>query len=111
VPAEDVEALATAIKRLRNDADLYRSCQANVAALAPAMTWERALGPILDFCRLPRRAADRVGKPAEYVRADNLLVTRPAAYYARRFMDYARSAGPRTALLHARNFARQRLRR
>jgi hypothetical protein len=111
VPAEDVAALASAIRRLRNDADLYRTCKEHVAALAPEMTWEHALRPILEFCRLPRRAADRVGRPAQYVQAEHLLVTRPAVYYARRFVDYARSAGPKTALLHARNFARQRLRR
>jgi GT2 family glycosyltransferase len=111
VPAEDVQALASAIKRLHNDIDLYRTCKENVAALAPDMTWERALAPILEFCRLPRLAADRIGQPSVYIQTEHLLIPRPAGYYARRFLEYSRSAGPKTALLHARNFLVQRLRR
>lgn len=109
VPPEDVDALAEAIKRLRNDRDLYASCKANVEALAPTMTWEHALAPIIEFCRLPRRAADRVGKPQQYIAAERLVLTRSPGYYAKRFVDYARTAGPKTAVLHARNFVKSRM--
>jgi glycosyltransferase involved in cell wall biosynthesis len=108
VPAEDVDALADAIRRLRTDRDLYATCKAAVETLAPDMTWERALAPIVDFARRPRRAADRVGKPLQYVNSQRLMVSRPATYYARRFVDYYRSVGPRMALTHVRNFVRLR---
>jgi GT2 family glycosyltransferase len=110
VPAEDVAELASAIRRLRNDRDLYRRCRANVVALAPDMTWERALAPIVDFCRLPRTAPDRLGKPKRYI-ATELGFSRSPIYYARRFLAYSRASGSKTAMLHARNFLRQRLSR
>ena len=109
VPPEDVDALATAIKRLRNDKDLYATCKRNVETLAPAMTWEHALAPIIEFCRLPRRAADRVGKPKQYIAAERLVLTRSPGYYAKRFAEYARTAGPKTAMIHARNFVKSRM--
>ncbi|HUH07806.1 MAG TPA: hypothetical protein VML96_08365, partial [Egibacteraceae bacterium] len=109
VPAEDVDALAEAIRRLREDKDLYASCQSSVEALAPEMTWEKALAPIMDFCRRPHRAPDKAGRPATYVRGGTAGLGRSARYYARRFFAYYRSAGAKTALTHARNFTRARL--
>jgi GT2 family glycosyltransferase len=108
VPPEDVDALATAIRRLRNDTDLYASAKANVEALAPEMTWDKALAPIMEFCRQPRRAPDATGRAASYVARRDLVVTKSPLYYAGRFVDYARTVGPRTALVHARNFVRTR---
>ena len=108
VPAEDADALAAAIRRLRNDRDLYATCRANVEELAPQMTWDKALTPIVEFARRPQRAADRQGRPLEYVKAENLVVNRPATYYARRFLEYSRAVGPRQALRHARNVVRAR---
>jgi glycosyltransferase involved in cell wall biosynthesis len=108
VPAEDVGALAEAIIKLRGDRSLYETCKAGVEALAPDMTWERALAPVIDFARRPRRAADRQGRPAQYVNAKNIRVSRPPTYYARRFVEYSRTMGLRTALVHARNFVRLR---
>jgi glycosyltransferase involved in cell wall biosynthesis len=109
VPAEDVGACASAIRRLHNDEDFYKACQANVEALAPGMTWEKALAPVLEFCRLPRAAPDRVGQAHEYVSSENLRIRRGPTYLAKRFYDYYKAAGPQTAMLHARNFVRQRL--
>jgi len=109
VPPEDVDALAQALKRLRNDQDLYATCKANVEALAPQMTWERSLAPIVEFCRNPCRAPDRVGKPQRYIRTDNVVLTKTPWHYAKRIWHYYRSGGPKLALLHARNFARTRL--
>jgi GT2 family glycosyltransferase len=111
VPAEDVDACAEAIRRLRKDKDLYKACKANVEALAPDMTWEQALAPIVEFCRLPRTAADRRGKSHEYISAEHLHIRRGPVYLAKRFYEYYKAAGPQTAALHARNFVRQRLNR
>jgi glycosyltransferase involved in cell wall biosynthesis len=58
VPAEDVDALAEALRDvLVSDADRDRY-RANVAAVAERFRWSRALAPLVEFCRAPRRAAD-----------------------------------------------------
>lgn len=110
VPAEDADALAAGIARLRDDPDFYAAAQANVKALAPEMTWDRALAPIMEFCNNPQPAPDRRPTASRYVAGRGTTVTKSPFYYARRFVDYAQAAGPRTAMLHARNFLRQRLR-
>ncbi|MGH8897422.1 MAG: glycosyltransferase [Egibacteraceae bacterium] len=109
VPPEDVDALAHALERLRNDRDLYEACKANVEALAPEMTWERSLAPIVDFCRNPRRAPDRVGKPQRYIAAERTVITNTPWHYTKRVLHYYRRGGPKLALLHVRNFVRTRL--
>ncbi|MGH8929801.1 MAG: glycosyltransferase [Egibacteraceae bacterium] len=109
VPPEDSSALATAIKRLRNDRDLFETCKTNVEQLAPEMTWERSLAPIVEFCRYPRRAPDRVGKPFRYVSVDDVVLTKTPWHYTKRIVHYYRSGGRKLALLHMRNFVRTRL--
>ena len=111
VPPEDVDALVSAIKRLRKDGDLYKTCKTNVEVLAPDMTWEKALAPIVDFCRQPRRAPDQVGLPLHYVKTANIVLKKSPLYLAQRFAAYYRTAGRETAVIHARNFVRKRLRR
>jgi GT2 family glycosyltransferase len=104
----DAEALAAAIATLLTDEDLARACRANAAALAADWNWHRTLAPVLDFCRRPHKAADQVGRQARYVAARGTVLTRSPLYYARRFIEYARTVGPRTAALHVRNFVRSR---
>src|SRR5205085_4318094 len=58
VAAGDVEAMAAALAALLDDADRRQACRANVAAVAPELTWERGLAPLVEFCRAPRRAPD-----------------------------------------------------
>lgn len=110
VPPEDVDAVAEGIARLRDDGDFYAAAQANVRALAPEMTWDKALAPVVDFCAHPQPAPDRRPTAQRYVAGRGLTLGKSPLYYARRFVDYSRAAGPRTAVLHARNFLRQRLR-
>jgi glycosyltransferase involved in cell wall biosynthesis len=59
VPPGDVAALAQAILKLANDADLRRGCAANVQRVAAAFHWEKVAQPLVDFCREPRPAIDR----------------------------------------------------
>lgn len=128
VPPEDPDALASAIRRMRNDKDLYDTCRTAVERLAPDMTWEKALAPIVEFCRSPRRAADREGRVADYVNLGGggpagstaALAKRVARYYraagpgaaaghARKFLHYYREAGFKTATIHTRNFVKMRM--
>jgi GT2 family glycosyltransferase/glycosyltransferase involved in cell wall biosynthesis len=58
VPAEDVDALVDALDAmLYDDAAAARAREA-VAAFAPGYVWSRVLAPLVEFCRMPRRAAD-----------------------------------------------------
>ena len=61
VPPEDVEALAEALARLLADEAYAAGCAGRVRATAQEYVWERALAPLLEFCRAPHRAPDRDG--------------------------------------------------
>lgn len=58
----DVAGLSAAIEQiLENGPATYRP---GLAAAQEALTWERAATPLVDFCRNPWRAADRLEGPA-----------------------------------------------
>jgi glycosyltransferase involved in cell wall biosynthesis len=58
VPEQDLEALADGLERALYDADFVAGCRAAVARVREDYTWERALEPLMAFCREPRRAPD-----------------------------------------------------
>jgi hypothetical protein len=58
VPEEDVAALAAALERTLYDEEFAARCRANVDRVRDRYSWERALEPLLRFCREPRRAPD-----------------------------------------------------
>jgi GT2 family glycosyltransferase len=58
VPAEDVDALETALFRILDDTALRESCRANAAGVADSMRWSKVLRPLVEFCRDPHRAPD-----------------------------------------------------
>jgi hypothetical protein len=60
VPEQDVDALADALERTLYDEEFAASCREAVARVRGDYTWERALRPLLEFCRAPRRAPDLV---------------------------------------------------
>jgi GT2 family glycosyltransferase/glycosyltransferase involved in cell wall biosynthesis len=108
VPPGDVAALADAILRMRDDAALREACAKALGELAEELTWDLALAPVSAFVRQPRRAADRIGRRAEYVARRNVVVTKSPVYYAGRLVEYVQTVGLRTTLVHARNFVRRR---
>jgi GT2 family glycosyltransferase/glycosyltransferase involved in cell wall biosynthesis len=63
VPAGDVDALEDALFRLLDDDELRDACRRGAAAVAAELTWPAVLRPLLEFCRAPRRAPDRVAVP------------------------------------------------
>ena len=71
VPPGDAEALAGALERVLADPERYR---ANVPRVAAEMVWERALAPLVEFCRAPRRAPDA---PRPDVAATTSVVVKP----------------------------------
>lgn len=63
VPAEDVSAMAEALERFLYDHDAQDQAKRNVRAVRERFRWSRALEPLVEFCREPSRAADRVFHP------------------------------------------------
>ncbi|MCP2258650.1 Glycosyltransferase, GT2 family [Streptoalloteichus tenebrarius] len=69
VPAEDPEALADALERVLYDEEFAATCRERIALVRERFTWENVLAPLVDFCRNPRPAADRLrGSHAPLVR-------------------------------------------
>jgi glycosyltransferase involved in cell wall biosynthesis len=108
VTAEDAADVARALLRIA-DPDRRAACRANVAALAPTLTWEQALAPLIEFCRMPRRAPDLAGRPFRYVRTEaSPPVKRSPTDLARRFVGAARDKGVGNAVRIAANSIRIR---
>ena len=61
VPAEDPTALAAALRKVLYDDAFAAGCRERIAAVAQRYTWEAALAPLVEFCRHPRPAPDRLG--------------------------------------------------
>jgi glycosyltransferase involved in cell wall biosynthesis len=60
LPFRDVDALATAIIRLADDAGLRERCRENERALKPELSWENCLAPLVRFCcELPAPSVSR----------------------------------------------------
>ena len=79
VPPEDVEALATAIEELLYDDDARERISANVREFAKDLTWEHSLAALVEFCKNPSPAPDRVaGIVSERARIDRDLRIRIA---------------------------------
>lgn len=67
VPAEDPDALAAALDRALYDDDFAAACKERIAAVAQRFAWPKALGPLVEFCRDPHPAADRLPGAADLV--------------------------------------------
>jgi glycosyltransferase involved in cell wall biosynthesis len=60
VPQQDVEALAAAIIKMRDDAEFRRICAENERAMKPELSWPVCLKPLVDFCReMPETSTSR----------------------------------------------------
>lgn len=66
VPERDVDALANALESMLYDDEAIAEARKNVSRIREEFTWERALAPLVEFCRDPHVAPDRaalVGEP------------------------------------------------
>lgn len=64
VPAEDPAALADALVRVLYDAEFAASCVERIAVVRERFTWDATLAPLVEFCRAPRPAVDRLAGAA-----------------------------------------------
>jgi GT2 family glycosyltransferase/glycosyltransferase involved in cell wall biosynthesis len=60
VPPENPHALAYALDRVLYDTDFAAACRERIARVREEFTWERALAPLVEYCRNPHQAADRL---------------------------------------------------
>ncbi|WP_407341743.1 glycosyltransferase [Pengzhenrongella phosphoraccumulans] len=58
VEPEDVDALAAALEEMLFDTEAIEGVRARVREFANGYRWSLVLAPLIEFCRLPRRAAD-----------------------------------------------------
>jgi len=58
VPAQDVDALVVALEEMLYDEVAVGEVRASVHDFAVGYEWSRVLRPLVEFCRLPRRAPD-----------------------------------------------------
>jgi len=58
VPAEDVDALEVALQAMLFDDEAVKAAREEVATFAQEYVWASTLAPLVEFCRMPRRAAD-----------------------------------------------------
>jgi len=60
VPAEDPNALAEALAKVLYDTEFAQACRDRINVVRERFTWETTLAPLVEFCRDPRPAADRL---------------------------------------------------
>jgi len=63
VPAQEVDALVVALEEMLYDDAAAGEVRAKVKAFAAGYVWSRVLRPLVEFCRLPRRAPDLALEP------------------------------------------------
>lgn len=107
VPPDDVEAFASALRRLLEDEDLARECRLNVGKLRPDLAWGRVLQPLDEFCSNPRRAPDRSITPKVHARARG----RGPGWFAGRTTTALREGGLKLFLWRTRGYLARRLNR
>ncbi|MFF0149006.1 GT2 family glycosyltransferase [Amycolatopsis sulphurea] len=115
VPAEDAEALAAALEKTLYDEEFAAGCVERMQLVAQRYAWPEALKPLVEFCRNPRPAADRLPGAADLTTAAPVrgaeLVRRDVALVK----EYLAAGGPgelaRRATGRVVKVARERLRR
>jgi GT2 family glycosyltransferase len=60
VPPKNAHALAYALDRVLYDTEFAAGCRDRIAVVREEFTWERALRPLVEYCRNPHPAADRL---------------------------------------------------
>lgn len=72
VPANDPQAMATCLERLLEDTEVRAAAAANVKRVRDCYRWAVVLEPLLQFCRNPTMAADRLGSDTQPLPAQGL---------------------------------------
>ncbi|TDP93698.1 glycosyltransferase [Labedaea rhizosphaerae] len=95
VPAEDPAALANALVKVLYNPEFAQACRERIAVVRERFTWETTLAPLVEFCRDPRPAADRLPGAKPLVRnapLGRLAALRRDAALVREYLD---AGGPK----------------
>jgi hypothetical protein len=95
VPAEDVDALAAALERSLYDTEFIAACTERIAAVAQRFAWPEALAPLVEFCRDPRPAADRLPGSTDLVVTNPLRGKQMLLRDAGLVREYLADGGPK----------------
>ncbi|WP_435156154.1 glycosyltransferase [Amycolatopsis sacchari] len=95
VPAEDADALADALERAMYDEEFAAACKERIAAVARRYAWPEALKPLVEFCRNPRPAADRLPGSADLVVSAPLRGTEALRRDLALVREYLADGGPK----------------
>jgi glycosyltransferase involved in cell wall biosynthesis len=94
VPPNDAGALADALDRVLYDTEFAAGCRERIAAVRERFTWERVLAPLVDYCRSPRPAADRLAGAEPLVRNEPLGAGGVVRRDIRLVREYLDAGGP-----------------
>ncbi|MCP2170011.1 glycosyltransferase [Goodfellowiella coeruleoviolacea] len=115
VPPEDPDALAAALGRVLYDTAFAAACRDRIAVVRERFTWETVLSPLVEFCRDPRPAADRLPGSAPLVRNAPLSTAGLVRRDLGLIKEYLDAGGPtelaRRAAGRLRRVAGEKLRR
>jgi GT2 family glycosyltransferase/glycosyltransferase involved in cell wall biosynthesis len=115
VPAEDADALAEALERALYDTEFIKACTERIAVVARRYAWPTALAPLVEFCRDPRPAADRLPGSADLVVTDPLRGKEVLRRDVDLIREYLADGGPKELVRRVGGrvikVARQRMRR
>ncbi|KAA9158899.1 glycosyltransferase [Amycolatopsis acidicola] len=95
VPAEDEEALSAALEKSLYDTEFIEACKERIAVVAQRFAWPQALAPLVEFCRDPRPAADRLPGTADLVVTDPLRGTEMVRRDLALIREYLADGGPK----------------
>ena len=108
VPQEDVGELADALEKVLYDDDFARTARSNIARLRRSFTWESVLAPLVEFCRDPRTAPDRLsGVPLAEVALPTTYAPVTVRGDLRLFSEYFKAGGVREVVHRARGRVRR----
>jgi GT2 family glycosyltransferase/glycosyltransferase involved in cell wall biosynthesis len=114
VPAEDPDALAAALEQVLYDEDFAAECRNRIVEVRQRFTWESVLAPLIEFCRDPRPAADRLKASGPLVRTPPLKRVEALRRDVALLREYLDSGGPMEVAKRAtgrlRRLATERLR-
>ncbi|GHF77982.1 GT2 family glycosyltransferase/glycosyltransferase involved in cell wall biosynthesis [Amycolatopsis bartoniae] len=95
VPAEDADALADALERAMYDTEFAEACKERIAVVAQRFAWPQALKPLVEFCRNPRPAADRLVGAADLTVSDPLRGSEMVRRDLALVREYLADGGPK----------------
>lgn len=94
VAAQDVAGLEAAIERVLYDEEFAAAARENVQRVREGFVWEKALAPLVEFVRSPRRAADQQGARVDRSAGRKRRKPYGPGHEARMFWHYFRAEGP-----------------